>query len=223
MNPTIVQLGEDEQGEPVLHWRCSKCSSLHPQHCDARMCCWRKPLCACGADLPPPVSTSMYNVRHFTECHRCADLHLLYRHTLATKDLPWVVNPDVSVFPCCWSPCADGDPINTDYLLDQYEVDCDEDTEKGLRSPWAWLCKPYKVELDVDRMLEDALDEAADETEFSDEAVEELRSFIENWNLKYSQTNYTPDYGRIVLVSSAAYGNLLADATAWDAARKEKK
>ena len=74
---------------------------------------------------------------------------------------------------------------------------------------YCWPCKPQHLHLDVDRLLEQAVDDMHEDA--ADEIVDAdgLAAFIEAWNAKQTCVSWYPDHSRVVVLDPVRFEEML--------------
>ena len=164
----------------VTCYQCQECQRIYADPKVAEKCCAP---CYCE-DCNAALSPKWYR----TVCENCNLNRQFERAEKLDKWEGWIHSEHVS-----------GD--NDVYFRDTGElIEYCHDTGTEI-PPWAFVCKEQWHEIDIDsaleRMTEDAYEDAADDLV----DVAELEEFIREWNAKQNIITYYPDWKKVVLIT----------------------
>jgi len=161
----------------ITAYQC-KCGKAYVDRNVAEKCCAPKYCEDCGAKMSPR--------RAYTVCESCRMKRMFNRaEKLETWD-GWICCEEIGHNDGYFESVAD--------LLDYCEA-------MGVDVPeWAFICKEIRHEIDVERVIENMLDDAYEDAREHLVDEEELREFIKEWNAKQDIVTYYPDYGKVVLI-----------------------
>ncbi len=198
----MVFRGEDETNLYACG-KCGQCYSPRIYACGpaqaheaarraAEQCCVPPTCSVCGVEIEKP----------WTKCARHRERDALRRAVpiLASEWTDPVHRDDMG------GDCGSGYSSNVAHLLGWW--DAENWVEVGpLPEPpaWCWPCKPTDFQLDLERILENALEEFHEDAGDSLVDTEELYAFVEAWNKKQTLTTWYPDHTRVVVIDEARF------------------
>lgn len=188
---------------------CGQCYSPRVYACreDAAHIAAREAAEACC--VPPTCSVCGVEVaRPWTMCAKHREQAMLRRAT-PVPAAEWTDPVHRDDMTGDW---GEGYSSSVHYLLEWWDFEHGVEIGPTPAPPaWCWPCKPVDFALDLERILESALDEFHEDAGDDLVAVDALDAFVEAWNKKQSLRTWYPDHTRVVVLDEARFRALLAD------------